>query len=387
MSSLATTTTAAAPFYPLSDVNHSGLVVLAAVIFLIYAVLGVGAKLIIRFNITSIKSHDVILLVGALLYFVQTVCIIVACNRGIGLHQDTVSAHDYNQVGKLIYCSRILAIIIEACTKISLCLLVRQINHTGLLKTANHILGAFIAVWAVSGSIATIFQCHLPRPWLALSKEQCPSRGPIYMYNGIINILTDIALCILPIGMMWGVHTTPKRKIVVVALFGTRIIVPAVTIPSLSTAAYLYDNYADSTWHIVPSLIWLQISLGLSILTACIPSLKGIADSLLGATAVSAVQAPYNLRTNNKTTGIELTSLREPGSTKHSSTWAAARDVSSTQRGRSGPASGAESVRGLTDGVVHVYDEIDVQFEDNKRTSASHDGSIESAVSEYHQHV
>lgn len=101
MSTLGAKTDAAAPFYPLTDSNHAGLVVMAAVIFLIYAVLGVGAKLVIRFNITSLKSHDSVLLVGTLLYLVQTICIVAACNHGLGQHQDALSEHDYNEVSKV----------------------------------------------------------------------------------------------------------------------------------------------------------------------------------------------------------------------------------------------------------------------------------------------
>lgn len=44
--------------------------------------------------------------------------------------------------------------------------------------------------------------------------------------------------------------------------------------------------------------IWLQISLNLSIITACIPSLKSVLDSLFADTGV-IVQAPYELSRNS----------------------------------------------------------------------------------------
>lgn len=89
------------PFYQVSDDNRAGLVVIAAVVFLIYAILGVGAKLVIRLNIASVKAHDTILITGMMLYFVETVCIIVACNNGLGQHQDVISQEDVNLSSKV----------------------------------------------------------------------------------------------------------------------------------------------------------------------------------------------------------------------------------------------------------------------------------------------
>lgn len=76
--------------------------------------------------------------------------------------------------------------------------------------------------------------------------------------------------------------------------------VPIITIPRLIHTHTLVTDYTDATWHAVHHLIWLQVSLGMSILTACIPSLKGVIDSLLGSTSVAAIQAPYHLTSSGK---------------------------------------------------------------------------------------
>ncbi|KAF7561280.1 hypothetical protein G7046_g2890 [Stylonectria norvegica] len=381
---------AAPPFYPLADDQHGALVVVAAIIFLIYAVLGIVAKSLIRLQIASMKLHDVMLLVAGLLYFIQTICVIVACNNGLGQHQSELSSVNFARYSKLIYASRILALCVNGCTKISLCLLIRQINGAGRLNLANLVLGGVTLAWVASGFFALAFECPLPSPWLAVSEKQCPSRGPVYIYNGILNILTDLALCILPVAMMWHVQTTIRRKMVVMALFGTRIIVPIVTIPSLSNAQYLFHEYSDATWLSVPSTIWFQISLGLSILTACIPSLKGIIDSLLGSTAVAAIRSPYDLRDSGKKSGLEMTALGGSGShnpshnlsgtggiklsskmkSANNTTWSADREIHAKYGGKGSPASGSgsgsESVRKLTEGVIIVRDEFELHYDEGR---------------------
>ncbi|KAK1700094.1 hypothetical protein BDP55DRAFT_532727, partial [Colletotrichum godetiae] len=288
------------PFYALTEDDQAALVVVASLIFLIYAIIGISLKLIIRLNITSLKSHDVVLLFATASLLSQTICIIVACKFGLGRHQDTVDFYDLGIFHKIFYISTLLAIATAASIKISLCLLIHSINNHGRLNLANKILFGIIVAWAISGMLMASLQCSPPQPWLATTIEKCPGREGIFLYNGVMDIATDVCLCLLPVAMMWKVQTTLKRKMMVVALFTTRIIIPIITIPRLVYTHTLVTDYTDATWHAVHHAIWLQVSLGMSILTACIPSLKGVIDSLLGSTSVAAIQAPYNLASSGK---------------------------------------------------------------------------------------
>lgn len=78
--------------------------------------------------------------------------------------------------------------------------------------------------------------------------------------------------------------------------------VPLSKIPAL---IYLWknDESSDSTWNAVVPSIWFQISLNLSLITACVPSLKPVFDSLFGYTAGAVVQAPDQPGTENYTGG------------------------------------------------------------------------------------
>lgn len=128
-------------------------------------------------------------------------------------------------------------------------------------------------------------------------------------------------------------------------------------------------------------------------LTACIPSLKGIVDSLLGSTAVAAIQAPYELRDSGKGSHLEVTSTGDAASKQRScranggqdpqrsrqlrlaelSGWSADRDVTAQYDGKMS-LSRSDSVQKLTEGVIVVRDEFEIQYED-KRMSVSQDSS------------
>ncbi|WZH45494.1 hypothetical protein QYS62_006554 [Fusarium acuminatum] len=392
---MATDSQAAPPFYPLTDDNHAALVVITAIIFFVYAIFGIIGKMIIRLNITSMKDFDVLLLAAALLYFVQTICVIAACSNGLGEHRDAISDDDFMRFSKLMYASRVLSILVHATTKVSLGLLIRQIDRQGGLNLANMILGGVVIAWAISGVLTTAFQCSLPQPWLAESRQQCPNQGPIFIYNRIMIISTDLALCILPVAMMWEVQTSIRRKIIVMALFGTRLIVPIITIPEITHALYMFGDSDDVTWQAVSTMIWGQIALGLSVLTVCIPSLKGVIDSLLGSTAVAALNAPYDLKDSGDGTGLEMTAisesrtrqtskqgsglgsaLRKGSRARHSEqpTWR--RDC--TTEMRTEIASGSDSVRNLTEGVM-VSTDFEVSYDERHASRADSMGSTEAA--------
>ncbi|KAG5796417.1 hypothetical protein H9Q69_004548 [Fusarium xylarioides] len=256
-------------------------------------------------------------------------------------------------------------------------------------------LGGVVIAWAISGVFATAFQCLMPEPWLAENKAQCLNQGPIFLYNGIMIILTDVALCILPVAMMWEVQTSIRRKIIVMALFGTRLIVPIITIPEAVHARYMFDNSDDVTWQAVSMMIWGQIALGLSVITVCIPSLKGVIDSLLGSTAVAAINTPYELKDSGNGTGLEMTALsdsRTKQTSKQGSGLGSALRRHSRPRHNDQPmwrrdvmgevrteiASGSDSVRNLTEGVM-VNRDFEVSYDDRHPSRANSMGSSEGA--------
>lgn len=85
--------------------------------------------------------------------------------------------------------------------------------------------------------------------------------------------------------------------------------VPFLVLPSLTTAeAYLRDHN-DRTWEAVTPTIWLQISLNMSLFTACIPSLRGVIESILISTTAGAIQAPYNLTRTGPGYGVHATAI------------------------------------------------------------------------------
>jgi len=75
------------PFFQATSDNHAGWVVIVTVSFVIYAILGVSAKLIYRLQLTAMKLYDWAVVVAMLLALVQSILVVNACHHGLGQHQ------------------------------------------------------------------------------------------------------------------------------------------------------------------------------------------------------------------------------------------------------------------------------------------------------------
>jgi hypothetical protein len=64
---------------------------------------------------------------------------------------------------------------------------------------------------------------------------------------------------------------------------------------NIAALSPVYSSRADPTWYDVLPTIYSQIMLNLSILTACLPSLKRIIDTLRSGTAAVTIDGPYEL--------------------------------------------------------------------------------------------
>lgn len=60
-----------------------------------------------------------------------------------------------------------------------------------------------------------------------------------------------------------------------------------------------HDGSNDMTWNIVQPTIWGQIAMNLAILTACVPSLKGVIDMYLSGASMFTVPGQYTSSNND----------------------------------------------------------------------------------------
>lgn len=266
---------------------------------------------------------------------------------------------------------------------------------------------AVINAWALAALFATIFECSPPRVWDY--HGQCVNQWALYLSNVTWNIVTDIALVILPFLLMRNVQVSNRKRWVVIGLFGTRIIVPAFTIAgAVAMSQYWTSTPADPTWHAVDGTLWTQAVINLSIITACIPCIKRfLADLSTGMMAVnipeplemtmknasSSVTSPNTTSRGTPLRGSRLFSLSKNRSQTTRSRTSTSDDTEKPRRPQLVPPQGmrtatiekSESMDGLTEGVIMHTVDYEVNYENGKNNEKwdGHSDKIEGIPSHY----
>jgi len=147
-----------------------------------------------------------------------------------------------------------------------MCLLVRSINPYGRVSTATTALIALVIACFISNLAAVAFQCPLPTPWLATNGQTCRAVYPIHIYGLTSSFVTDVAICLLSVAMVWNIQTELKRKTLVIVLFSSRILCAAFMIPAMLRSSYVYNGEGtDFTWLSLEHMIWLEVSVTFSL--------------------------------------------------------------------------------------------------------------------------
>lgn len=105
------------PYFTVSSEDHAGWLVVVSIVFLIYSVMGVVGKIILKVNMTSMRNPDFILIASLVfssngghwsctdrdkaLLLIQTVFIVSACNKGLGRHSASLDAEQFDTFAKV----------------------------------------------------------------------------------------------------------------------------------------------------------------------------------------------------------------------------------------------------------------------------------------------
>lgn len=187
-------------------------------------------------------------------------------------------------------------------TKTSICLFYLTLSkNQPTFKSATI---ATLVVVNVAGTALTflnIFQCHPiagafqePRP----SKLKCIDIIALYLSSAPINIITDLALLMLPMPILTAMRLPRNEKLILIVTFSFGAFVAAVDVVRI---AYLQSasvsrlrsgsgsslaNQGDFSWVASLSFMWSAIEVNVGIMCACVPGIKPLAarvfPSLLG---------------------------------------------------------------------------------------------------------
>jgi hypothetical protein len=168
-------------------------------------------------------------------------------------------------------------------------------NTHGLLRIASWITFAVVNVAGLILTFFNIFQC-IPVSEVFDPAGKCIPLITLYLASVPVNIITDLAVLVLPIPVLTGMQLPRKQKTILIATFGLGIYVIATDIvrvyylqqsssgfsgvSKLDTSPLLGDE-VNFAWYASLSFMWSAVEVNVGIVCSCIPTLKPLISRIL----------------------------------------------------------------------------------------------------------
>ncbi|KAL2785630.1 hypothetical protein BJX66DRAFT_329186 [Aspergillus keveii] len=254
----------------------------------------IAARIYVRLvMLRALGTDDILMIIGTFFGFALTGASMAAAYYGVGRHYDDIPDADYISMLKSIYATRLLYVLSLLFVKISLLIFYLRLDHRRPLKyTVYGILFIVIGV-SIASFFILAFSCYPPAKFWDVTGTavdgKCMDPGnqqDFYEANGILNIITDVLIYVVPIPMLWGVRISTRRKGAIFAVFGLGILSIAAGGVRYSFVLQLAGN-PDQYYYLADSLNWCSIEIYVAIFCGSAPSLsvlvKTYAPALLGS--------------------------------------------------------------------------------------------------------
>ncbi|KAE8406582.1 hypothetical protein BDV37DRAFT_292122 [Aspergillus pseudonomiae] len=206
----------------------------------------------------------------------QIACMLSCVYGGTGIHLWNVTPAMFDVYQKTILAAAVIYVPALAFAKVGLIILYhRIINKQNTYKWALHIISAIICGYSVAIVFALIFACNpIQRSWdSSITRGSCIDRNGLYIATAVTNIVSDLALIVVPVPLVLGLQMPRVQKlgllfmfVVGCATFITSILRLTTLIPTLTAT--------DVTYAIADAQLWIYVEANLIIICPCLPFLR-----------------------------------------------------------------------------------------------------------------
>ena len=223
---------------------------------------------------------DDYLAVGALIFaLIENALELAGLRWGEGIHQFLVDQHTQYLSSKSTLASgwMIGSSLILAKNSI-LALYYRLFGHDVTFRRIIIITSVVCTVIQLMTLLFLTFSCHPINYFFdkTIKGGTCWNFQKVLVGVAASDLGTGLFILLLPIPVLASLHTTNKRKALLIGLFtigGFTCVAAAIRIPFV----LLVDN-EDIFWSLVPFTIWSNIELNTGVISICLPALKPIFD-------------------------------------------------------------------------------------------------------------
>ncbi|KAJ5041246.1 uncharacterized protein L3040_005794 [Drepanopeziza brunnea f. sp. 'multigermtubi'] len=262
----------------------------------VLATISVVARLISRFGITKHRTaDDWIIILAWFLAFGLSFAIDFGVSKGLGRHDVDIPKSWLGALRGSEYAFTILYNPALMATKTSILIFyLRMSRHTqSVLRIASCVTLAVVNVGGVVLTFLNAFQCNPVRAAYdpTVSNQKCFSIVTLYLCSAPFNIITDLAILVLPIPVLTGIRLPQRQKTVLVFTFALGIFVTIVDVVRIYYLQQADDNQnivhlrlgtgVDFSWTVSAVLMWSAVEVNVGIICACVPTLRPLIKKIL----------------------------------------------------------------------------------------------------------
>ena len=107
-------------------------------------------------------------------------------------------------------------------TKVSILIFYLRINPTSKYRYQVFFVLFFTIGSMIALCFALIFECHpIAKFWNPLVEGECVDVPGLYLANGILNVVADFLVLLVPIPMLVTLHVSTRHKVILAGVFAT----------------------------------------------------------------------------------------------------------------------------------------------------------------------
>ncbi|KAJ9621837.1 hypothetical protein H2204_011753 [Knufia peltigerae] len=247
--------------------------------------------------VKSVKQDDWWILAAWVLAVGFSASICTAVKYGLGKHKNDISDEDFSSLRKAEYAFSILynpALMLTKTSIVVFFLSVMSKDVDPVFKWCNWLTLVLVNAVGTALTLYNIFQCRpIVQAWAypRSTDAKCADIVTLYLSSAPVNIITDIALLVLPMPILTGMRLPRKQKIILLLTFSAGAFVAAVDVVRIaylqnaalnrlklvktdggSSGRIVEEN--DFSWYASLSFMWSAVEVCTGIICACVPSLK-----------------------------------------------------------------------------------------------------------------
>ncbi|KAF1974221.1 hypothetical protein BU23DRAFT_532214 [Bimuria novae-zelandiae CBS 107.79] len=200
-----------------------------------------------------------------------------AVEYGLGKRLNVLTDTSLEDIQKALYAATIIYVATIGISKLSIAIFLARLACTPVHKTFVTIMYAVISCWIFVFTVEVIFQCALPQP-LGAFRGKCIAILPFGVIWTIIDILTDVAMILLPFHVICKLHLPTRKRAVIISVFALRMLLILLSIARIIALARALQS-GDPSFDAIPYAIAAQAHSTLSVTIACTPALKLITET------------------------------------------------------------------------------------------------------------